>query len=196
MTDRDPEYADGGWLGPLLLVMGVALVILLIALVPAKASEQIDNLETSASSFCLREPAQCPLAEPEAFAPEAKRPFLVFVLNQVERTTTWTSDQAHFGRNDWWALIVDGKGDCEDYALTERKLLQAYGVPLGAMRFLMVQMQDQGYHMVLEVRFVDGSIVDLDSAWREPYAADDTRYWPVAASRWGSVLGWAVLSNN
>lgn len=190
--DRAPEYAHGGWLGDVLLLIGIVIVGTLILIVPSRAAERelIGELETSATSFCLREATQCPHPAAPAFATEAQRPLLEQARAFVAGTTIWTTDRDHYGRADWWALIRDGKGDCEDYALTERKILDIKGIPFGAMRLHAVQMQNQGWHIVLEVRFENGDVIALDNTWRKTYPADDTIYWPGPASAWGSVSGW------
>jgi predicted transglutaminase-like cysteine proteinase len=200
MTDRNPEFVHGGWLGYLFLVMGIALVLGLIATSPAfsadlvppgdSAPADISFTDAEASAFCTREPAECLRVpgddHPAPFSDYA----LVVKVAAMDSLYTYESDAAHYGRREWWATIKDGRGDCEDFALTARHTLIARGIPSGAIRLVGVETWSGGYHMILEVRFDNGEIRVIDgdgSVWTYD------QYWPAFASAWGSVSEWRAL---
>lgn len=67
------------------------------------------------------------------------------------------SDRQHYGVDDKWvAEPADGKGDCEDFALTKRARLMRLGVRPEDMKVAIVR-TPRGLHAVLEVSVqVDG----------------------------------------
>ena len=55
------------------------------------------------------------------------------VNSHVNATVTEVSDMELYGKADVWALPVNGKGDCEDFALLKRKLLVQRGWPASSL---------------------------------------------------------------
>lgn len=186
--DRDPKYAEGGWIGPLFLIMVVAFGLLLLN-VAAHAEEPTPQNGAASTSFCMRDPVECP-SVPPAFASVDQVPLVAKIRAYADQNFTYQSDQAHYGVGEWWTLIRGGRGDCEDFALTMRSLLAKDGIPYGAMRLRAVQMWNQRYHMVLDVRYANGDVWVLDSAKDDPYLIGDDPYWAFEASAWGTVTDW------
>lgn len=62
---------------------------------------------------------------------------------------------------DLWRYVGPGggPGDCDDYAMTSRRLLVRMGVPAGAVRMLVVLTPWAERHLVLEVRTDRGAYV-------------------------------------
>lgn len=71
-------------------------------------------------------------------------------------------DQSHYGREEYWTIPTDGRGDCEDYALTKRKDLLDAGLPASAVRIAVVYSLKTALHAVLTVSTDKGDFV-LDS---------------------------------
>ena len=42
-------------------------------------------------------------------------------------------DVTLYGRAEWWAIPLDGAGDCEDFALLKRRMLMNLGWPSSAL---------------------------------------------------------------
>ena len=79
---------------------------------------------------------------------------LHMVNDYVNRQISFTSDQQHYGRPDYWATPVEslgaGAGDCEDYAIAKYFALRAMGVPDEKLRLMYVRALRQNEpHMVL-----------------------------------------------
>lgn len=93
----------------------------------------------------------------------------------------------------WRALPGGGDGDCDDWVMTQRRLLVRWGVSPGALRMLAVRTPANEGHLVLLVATDRGGWV-LDNLAPRPYALADMPHTPVAASTedpltWESLLG-------
>ena len=127
------------------------------------------------TEFCARTPQECTvdLAEPAAI------PLTVAVwrtLRSVNRRVNARirpiTDQAHWGVVDRWDYPLDGKGDCEDYALFKRKLLADAGLPRQALLITVVRDHNGDGHAILTVRtsrgdFVLDNLADRVKPWTE-----------------------------
>jgi len=81
------------------------------------------------------------------------------VNTHVNSTITEVSDLELYGREDVWALPVNGKGDCEDFALLKRTLLVQKGWPASALRVAAVHTPEGEAHAVLSVATDKGNLV-------------------------------------
>ena len=93
-------------------------------------------------------------------------------INRIIRPMT---DMDHWGVVDRWDYPLDGKGDCEDYALLKRKILIEDGYPRQALLMTVVKDHAGEGHAVLTVKtnrgeFVLDNMVDTMLPW------DDTGY--------------------
>ena len=77
-----------------------------------------------------------------------------FVNHAVEPV----SDMEHWGVVDRWDLPMDGKGDCEDYALMKRKILIDRGYPRSALLVTVVRDAQNEGHAILTVKTNGGGI--------------------------------------
>ena len=64
-----------------------------------------------------------------------------------------------WGLIDRWDLPVDGKGDCEDYALLKRQKLVAAGFPRAALLLTVVKQANGEGHSVLTIKTTHGDYV-------------------------------------
>lgn len=102
----------------------------------------------------------------------------------VERVNLWVnahvaplSDQDHWNVVDRWDYPLDGRGDCEDFALLKRKMLIDMGYPRQALLMTVVKDANQDGHAVLTVRTNEGEFAldNLDDEVR-PWAKTGYRY--------------------
>jgi predicted transglutaminase-like cysteine proteinase len=92
-----------------------------------------------------------------------------YINHIVNSMIQGVSDPDHYGvDNKMVSEPDDGKGDCEDYALSKMVILGRSGAPIvwmARLRSVMVHMDDgQAYgHAILEVRLPKGGIAFLDN---------------------------------
>jgi predicted transglutaminase-like cysteine proteinase len=106
------------------------------------------------------------------------------VRRDIDRVNRWVnghvaaiSDKDHWGVIDRWDYPIDGRGDCEDYALLKRKMLIEMGYPRQALLMTVVKDADEQGHAVLTVRTNEGEIT-LDNFTDEmkPWASTGYRF--------------------
>lgn len=90
----------------------------------------------------------------------------------VNRSMVYVTDQEHYGTAEKWVMMPsDGKGDCEDYALSKMELLRRAKVPVIIVaRVRSVQVKDdemEGGHAILELLLPNGSIAILDNRFND-----------------------------
>lgn len=163
-------------------------------------------------SFCMRFPDQCT-------ATPAAKPVLALdgnswqLLNKVNRSVNdqiWPEeDQLHYGRAEFWTIPTDGRGDCDDYAVTKRKELLTAGLPASAVRIAVVNSPEYGRHAVLTVVTDKGDLVldnltnsivnwrDTDFTWIERQDASNPMKWVSLAPAYAiPQSGFATASVN
>ncbi len=103
---------------------------------------------------------------------------------EVNRINHWVnaniqavSDMDHWGLADRWDLPLDGKGDCEDYALLKRKMLMKFGFPRQALLMTVVRDGNDDGHAILTIKTNRGEFA-LDNLNDEmkPWAETGYRY--------------------
>lgn len=102
----------------------------------------------------------------------------------IQRVNLWVnshvapvSDQDHWSLVDRWDYPLDGRGDCEDYALLKRKLLIDMGYPRQALLMTVVKDANEEGHALLTVRTNAGEFaLDNLSDEAKPWAATGYRY--------------------
>lgn len=123
--------------------------------------------------FCNRYAGECdgPALEPEdiALTPKAAKD-LDRINRSVNASVTAVTDMDHWGVVDRWDYPLDGKGDCEDYALEKRRLLIKAGYPRQALLMTVVKDHAGEGHAVLTVKtsrgeFVLDNMVDAMLPW-------------------------------
>jgi predicted transglutaminase-like cysteine proteinase len=112
--------------------------------------------------FCERLPAECMIdpAQPAVITLDARSWSLIVSVNgTVNAAIKPATDQEHWGVVDRWDYPADGFGDCEDYQLLKRRLLEKAGLPRRAMRMVVVLDEQGAGHAVLMVRTDRGDFV-------------------------------------
>jgi predicted transglutaminase-like cysteine proteinase len=104
-------------------------------------------------------------------------------LREIMRVNRWVnahvepvSDMDHWGLVDRWDYPLDGKGDCEDYALLKRKMLIDIGFPRQALLMTVVKDESQEGHAILTLKTSKGEFV-LDNL------NDEMKPWTAAGYR-------------
>ena len=129
--------------------------------------------------FCRRYEGECDGAGASPvdinFSPKAAR--------EIDRVNRWVnahvtpvSDMDHWGLIDRWDYPIDGRGDCEDYALLKRKLLIEMGFPRQALLMTVVKDEAEEGHAILTLKTNRGEFV-LDNL------SNDTRPWTASGYR-------------
>ena len=105
--------------------------------------------------FCRRYEGECALprlpAEDIHLTDKAERD-VARVNGWVNAHVTPVSDADHWSLVDRWDYPIDGRGDCEDYALLKRKMLIEMGYPRQALLMTVVKDENQEGHAILTLR--------------------------------------------
>ncbi len=87
-------------------------------------------------------------------------------MREIQQVNAWVnrsieaiSDMDHWGVVDRWDIPMDGKGDCEDYALLKRKMLIERGFPRQALLVTVVRDQQNEGHAILTVKTNGGEFI-------------------------------------
>jgi len=143
-------------------------------------------------SFCMREPAQCSDDSGTALPlTPATRALITAVNHDVNRSTRWVEDSFTDERQEHFGFVRNGRGECEDIAITKRAKLHSAGIPLHDLRIAIARNPRGELHAVLLVLTDKGDLV-LDSP--------DTNIhdWHDARLTWlkrqdGSAMGWQTI---
>src|SRR5665213_3650856 len=128
--------------------------------------------------FCQRYKGECGhgALAPEDINMSAKTLSEITRVNLwVNKTVTPVSDWDHWHVADQWDYPMDGKGDCEDYALLKRRLLIARGFPRQALLMTVVKDEHNEGHAILTVKtnrgeFILDNLTDEIKPWAQtPY---------------------------
>lgn len=147
-------------------------------------------------SFCMRFPDQCtaPANAPSTIPFTQSAWQTVVRVNVAVNAAIWPEDdERHYGRAEYWTISTDGYGDCEDYALTKRKLLIEAGLPEPALRMAVVVTPREGRHAVLTVSTDRGDFV-LDNLSDKVVAWNATGYTWIERQDPKRPLAWASLN--
>jgi predicted transglutaminase-like cysteine proteinase len=103
-------------------------------------------------------------------------------LREIDHVNHWVnshvqpiSDMDHWGLVDRWDYPLDGRGDCEDYALLKRKMLIDMGFPRQALLITVVKDESQEGHAILTLKTSKGEFA-LDNLNDEMKAWTTTGY--------------------
>lgn len=98
-------------------------------------------------------------------------------LSELDAVNRWVNqkiqpatDMELYGVSEFWTLPLNGKGDCEDYALYKRHILTERGWPASALLMTVVRDELGEGHAILTVRTAQGDFI-LDNK------APDVRLW-------------------
>jgi predicted transglutaminase-like cysteine proteinase len=182
-ADQDCFLMRNEWVQTALLVL-LAIAIYVLAFVDiAYASdahwplrpETAVNRFVGAAQFCERYPEDCKAKDKnqKITVTDRVRLDLIKVTTEVNLGFIYEEDISHYGMDDWWEYpTVDGKGDCEDFALEKKRRLIAMGYPQSALRLALVRAAKKGEadHVVLVV-FTSNTNLVLD-------IRDNNAHWP------------------
>lgn len=166
------------------------MIIVGLSATPARGAS-VEGEPAGETDFCARLPEQC-RASPEASANVAQLATVVGINRQVDTQFVFITDDDQYHQHDFWALLTsNGRGDCEDFALTKRALLIGAGVPAGAIALaIVIDKGDQ--HAVLLVRFSDRVVV-LDNLKSDIGTARElSEIDPIAYTAWGDIRAWSL----
>ncbi|RCS22029.1 transglutaminase [Phyllobacterium salinisoli] len=83
---------------------------------------------------------------------------VIEINNQVNTTIEARTDMDMWGKAEVWSYPTK-YGDCEDYALLKRQMLQQAGVPINALLITVVRQPNGDGHAVLTMRSDRGDFV-------------------------------------
>jgi predicted transglutaminase-like cysteine proteinase len=168
--------------GALRARIGAGLVLAVLATAGAKtavADSMIVGRQTSQPighfEFCKANPAECAI-RPHDSGPVRMTPELwnsIAAVNlEINKAVKPMNDRDIYGLDEVWTYPVNGKGDCEDYALEKRRLLNSSGISLANLLITVVRKPDGEGHAVLAVRsdqgdFILDNLTDTVKPWRE-----------------------------
>ena len=170
------------------IVLGIVLTVLSWSLASANAlhlnPDQLataENMQTFGGTtvpigyidYCRRYKSRCKERSRESAVKLTQENWrrLIDINSFVNSAIRPVSDQEYFGVEERWDYPRVA-GDCEDYALLKRKILQNYGLPLSALLMTVARDANGGGHAVLTVVTDKGDFV-LDNIeprvlhWRE-----------------------------
>ena len=91
------------------------------------------------------------------------------VNRSVNASVAPVSDQDLYGQNEFWAYAADA-GDCEDYVLLKKRVLEGLGFTPSALLITVVRDEKNDGHAVLMLRTQQGDFI-LDNR------RDEIRHW-------------------
>ncbi len=128
--------------------------------------------------FCNRYAGECdgPVLPAEDVALNARSYRDIDRINRaVNAGVAPVTDMEHWGVVDRWDYPLDGRGDCEDYALLKRKKLMQAGFPRQALLMTVVKDHAGEGHAILTVKTNRGDFV-LDNMSDAVLPWDQTGY--------------------
>lgn len=150
---------------------------------------------------CASSPANCP-KQLLSWGMQLKHWQTLSGLGQINAVNAWINDKVlymedidAFGVTDRWTTLLDtmnGRGDCEDYALAKYETLRSLGFAEDSLRLVVVKdTRKKIGHAVLTVAF-DGGLYVLDNQSRRAVRHETiNHYAPVfsinASGRWINI---------
>ncbi|WP_026227718.1 transglutaminase-like cysteine peptidase [Hoeflea sp. 108] len=128
--------------------------------------------------FCRLNPSECSIKQrdpgPEQLSGALWRK-IVAINVSVNAAVKPMNDIDIYGRDEVWAYPDKGVGDCEDYVLEKRRMLNREGVSLANLLITVVRKPDGEGHAVLTVRTSQGEFI-LDNLTDAVRPWDETGY--------------------
>jgi predicted transglutaminase-like cysteine proteinase len=127
--------------------------------------------------FCLPKSWDEHIEKMRAMPIQKKLDYANRLINQYHYAT----DRKIYGTTDYWAtpleIATQGKGDCEDHAISKFAILLAAGVPEKSMRILILNNTREHYkHAILTVATSSG-VMYLDDQKAQVKSADNVPYY-------------------
>ena len=110
--------------------------------------------------FCKRDASRCTKKEPEQKLSLDRNNWneIIATNSFVNSTIKPVTDLENFGMEEFWTYPTK-QGDCEDYALLKRKILNEKGIPLSSLLLTVVYDANDGGHAVLTVATDKGDFI-------------------------------------
>jgi len=147
-------------------------------------------------SFCQENPAECAPNSNVDMRPAAT-PQHLRELDEVNRRVNQEikpePDLEHYGVNEYWTLPMDGRGDCEDYALLKRHELMRLGWPSSALLITVVRDERGEGHAVLTAHTAEGDLI-LDNKVNEVRLWSSTPYQFLLRQSAANPRAWSSLA--
>lgn len=146
--------------------------------------------------FCLENSRDCGPAPSVAGSVLTTQSWqeLVRINNLVNVRVKPMTDLDHFGVIEKWAYPDDGYGDCEDYVLLKRRMLEEAGWPRSALLITVVRDENGDGHAVLTVSTDRGDLI-LDNQAPDIKLWSDTPYRYVKRQSQGDPNVWVSLGD-
>ena len=128
--------------------------------------------------LCQRLPGECRQSTPKGPPVVLSRKLwaeIIEINNRVNIRIKPKTDLENYGVEDYWTLLDNGFGDCEDYALEKRRELMDAGVPAGDLLMTVARLPNGDGHAVLTVRTSLGEFI-LDNLESRVLSFADTDY--------------------
>ena len=148
------------------MLAGIVASVPQTAAAPARATYATAGARTSVPygwvDFCNRYSTECDVQGLEAVDIDLT-PAALSDIERVNRKVNMAvqpvTDMDHWGVVDRWDYPLDGKGDCEDYALLKRKILMHDGYPRQALLVTVVKDHEGEGHAILTIKTNQGEFV-------------------------------------
>ncbi len=148
------------------MLAGIVASVPQAAAAPARATSATAGARTSVPygwvDFCNRYSTECDVQGLDAVDIDLT-PAALSDIERVNRKVNMAvqpvTDMDHWGVVDRWDYPLDGKGDCEDYALLKRKILMHDGYPRQALLVTVVKDHEGEGHAILTIKTNQGEFV-------------------------------------
>ena len=148
------------------MLAGIVASVPQTAAAPARATYATAGARTSVPygwvDFCNRYSTECDVQGLDAVDIDLT-PAALSDIERVNRKVNMAvqpvTDMDHWGVVDRWDYPLDGKGDCEDYALLKRKILMHDGYPRQALLVTVVKDHEGEGHAILTIKTNQGEFV-------------------------------------
>jgi predicted transglutaminase-like cysteine proteinase len=145
--------------------------------------------------LCLTTPQECKsvAASTAKFVLSAARWNLLFRVNLfVNGKIKPVSDQELYGKAEYWTVPTNA-GDCEDYLLLKKRLLQSLGFPSNKLKITVVLDEKGDGHAVLTIAAADGDYI-LDNRSDDILRWNETQYTFLKRQSEANPMQWVALS--
>jgi predicted transglutaminase-like cysteine proteinase len=181
----------------ILPVVAFGLVALISSNEPGFAGSQIASSRAVGApagfvSACHRYSWLCANSPGRAMGDDEAMAVLRRVNGHVNSTVKPAEDQATSGMREYWSLPINGRGDCEDYALAKKKELIDAGFKSDKLAITVVLDRSGHNHSVLMARLSSGDYV-LDNLSGSVRPWESTGYTFIARQSFENKRVWKVI---
>ncbi len=132
--------------------MGPAATMSTVAPTSAMPTGKQTAVPQAFADFCTRNPGECKLPATDAMLGE--------IASAQAEANELVIPEEEKGTDVWQSRTDAGPGDCEDFALTMRRILRGrYPEYSGSFLIATAYTEDKQYHAVLTIETSDGTIV-------------------------------------